>query len=37
VGEAVVRGVLVPPGPVGLDRRALEIAGPEFVEAGFDQ
>jgi hypothetical protein len=37
VGEAVARGVLVPPGPVGLDRRAFEVADLQFVEAGFDQ
>lgn len=35
--EAAVRGVQVLPGPVGLDGRAIEVPGLEFVEAGFDQ
>src|SRR5580704_4481699 len=37
VRQAVAQGVLALPGPVGLDRRAVEVAGPEFVEARFDQ
>ena len=35
--EAAVRGVQVLPGPVGLDWRAIEVPGLEFIEAGFDQ
>jgi hypothetical protein len=35
--EAAVPGVQVLPGPIGLDGRAIEVAGLEFVEAVFDQ
>jgi len=28
---------MVPPGPVGLDFRAVEVAGPEFIEVGVYQ
>ena len=35
--EAVAQSVLVLPGPLGLHRRAVEVADLEFVEARFDQ
>jgi hypothetical protein len=37
MGQAVAHGVLVPPGPVRVDARAVEVAGADLVEAGFDQ
>ncbi len=37
VRRAVTQAVLVLPGPVGLDRPAVQVTDPEFVEARFDQ
>jgi hypothetical protein len=36
VGQAVGRGVLVPPGPEGADACAVEVPGADLIEAGFD-
>jgi hypothetical protein len=36
-GRPVARCVLVLPGPVSLDGRAVEVPGTDLVEAGFDQ
>jgi len=37
MGQAVTRCVLVLPGSVRLDGRAVEVPGTDLVEAGFDQ
>jgi hypothetical protein len=35
--KALVRGVVLPPRPVVLDRLAVEVAGTNLVEARFDE